>query len=187
MKNTLKKMSYLVAVAGLAGSVSVNAAPGISYNYAALQFVDQDVDDYDCNQDGLRLSGSLELNDDFFAVGSYSDVSGGRCGSEAISAGLGYHQIFGADSSIYGTLSAENVSPDLGDSDSGLVAAVGLRGFINNNVEAKVQLAHHTVFDGNTVLSGGIAYWFAPQFAATADIGLGSEASEIGIGLRMNF
>jgi len=187
MKNTLKKMSYLIAAAGLVGSVGVNAAPGISYNYAALQFVDQDVDDYDCNQDGLRLSGSLELNDDFFAVGSYSDVSGGRCGSEAISAGLGYHQVFGADSSIYGTLSAENVSPDEGSSDSGLVVAAGLRGFINNNLEAKVQLSHHTAFDGNTVLGGGIAYWFAPQFSVTADVGLGSEASEIGIGLRMNF
>lgn len=188
MKNTLKKMSYLVAIAGLAGSVSVNAAPGISYNYAALQFIDQDVDDYDCNQDGLRLSGSLELNSDFFAIGSYSDVSGNRgCGSEAISAGLGYRTVFGADSSIYGTLSAENISPDGSGSDSGLVAAVGLRGFINNNLEAKVQLAHHTTFDGNTVLSGGVAYWFAPQFAATADVGLGSEASELGIGLRMNF
>ncbi|MDO8343362.1 MAG: hypothetical protein Q7T48_09210 [Cellvibrio sp.] len=188
MKNSLKKMSYLVAVAGLAGSVSVNAAPGISYNYAALQFIDQDVDDYDCNQDGLRLSGSLELNSDFFAIGSYSDVSGNRgCGSEAISAGLGYRTVFGADSSIYGTLAAENISPDGSGSDSGLVVAAGLRGFINNNVEAKIQLAHHTTFDGNTVLSGGVAYWFAPQFAATADIGLGTEASEIGLGLRMNF
>lgn len=188
MKNTLKKMSYLVAVAGLAGSVSVNAAPAISYNYAALQFIDQDVDDYDCNQDGLRLSGSLELNDDFFAIGSYSDVSGNRgCGSEAISAGLGYHTVFGADSSIYGTLAAENVSPDVGGSDSGLAVAVGLRGFINNNLEAKVQLSHHTVNDGNTVLGGGVAYWFAPQFSATADVGLGSDGSEIGIGLRMNF
>lgn len=187
MKSLLKKMSYLIAVAGLAGSVSVNAAPGISYNYAALQFVDQDVDDFDCNQDGLRLSGSLELNDDFFAVGSYSDVSGGRCGSEAISAGLGYHALFGADSSMYGTLSAENISPDSGSSDSGLVLAAGLRGFINNNVEAKIELSHHTAFDGNTVLGGGIAYWFAPQFSVTADVGLGSEASEIGLGLRMNF
>lgn len=187
MKNALKKMSYVIAVASLATSVSVSAAPRISYNYAALQFVDQDVDDYDCNQDGLRLSGSLELNSDFFVLGSYSDVSGGRCGSEAISAGLGYHTIFGADSSLYGTLAAENVSPDAGDSDSGLVIAAGLRGFINNNVEAKVQLAHHTAFDGNTVLSGGLAYWFSSQFGATADVGLGTEASEIAIGLRMNF
>lgn len=188
MKNTLKKMGYLVAIAGLTSSMGVNAAPGISYNYAALQFVDQDVDDYDCNQDGLRLSGSLELNSDFFAIGSYSDVSGSSgCGAETLSAGLGYHTVFGADSSIYGTLAAENISPDHSGSDTGLVAAVGLRGFINNDLEAKVQLAHHTTFDGNTVLSGGIAYWFAPQFAATADVGLGSEASELGIGLRMNF
>ncbi|HSC68568.1 MAG TPA: hypothetical protein VLC79_12800 [Cellvibrio sp.] len=187
MKNTLKKMGYLVAAAGLAGSVGATAAPAISYNYAGLQYIDQDVDDYDCNQDGLRLSGSLELNDAFFAVGSYSDVSGGRCGSEAIAAGLGYRQLFGADSSIYGTLSAENISPDVGDSDSGLVVAGGLRGFINNDLEARIQLAHHTAFDGNTVLSGGVAWWFAPQFSATADVGLGSEASEIGVGLRMNF
>jgi len=188
MKNTLKKMSYIVVAAGLVGSVSVNAAPGISYNYAALQFVDQDVDDHDCNQDGLRLSGSLELNDDFFAIGSYSDVSGGHCGSENLSAGLGYHTLFGADSSIYGTLSVENTSVDgVGESDSGLVAAAGLRGFIENNVELKVQLAHHTAFDGNTVLSGGVAYWFAPNFSVTGDAGLGSESSELALGLRMNF
>lgn len=185
--NNVKKFSLLVAAAGLTASMGANAAPGVSYNYAALQFVDQDVDDYDCNQDGLRLSGSLELNDDFFVLGYFSDVSGNRCGSEAISAGLGYQTLFGADSSIYGALSFENISPDAGDSDSGLIAAVGLRGFIANNVEGRVEVSHHTVFDGNTVLGGGVSYFFAPQFSVTADVGLGSEASEIGIGLRMNF
>lgn len=187
MNNSFKKMSLLIAAAGLAASVNTMAAPGISYNYAALQFIDQDLDDSNCSQDGLRLSGNLELNDDFFALGSYSDVSGSHCGSEALKVGLGYHTLFGADSSAYGTLSFENVSVDHGESDSGLVVAAGLRGFINNNLEAKVELAHHTTHDGNTVLGGGIAYWFAPQFAATADVGLGSEASEIGLGLRMNF
>lgn len=187
MNNSLKKMSLLIAVAGLSTSVSTMAAPGISYNYAALQFVDQDVDDYDCNQDGLRLSGSLEINDDFFALGSYSDVSGGRCGSEAISAGIGYQTLFGADSSIYGALSFENISPDEGDSDSGLIAEVGLRGYFNSNLEARISVSHHTAFDGNTVLGGGISYYFAPQFSVTADVGLGSEASEIGVGVRMNF
>ncbi|HTF98877.1 MAG TPA: hypothetical protein VL995_22260 [Cellvibrio sp.] len=187
MKNSMKKMSVLLAAAGIAASATTMAAPGISYNYAAIQFIDQDVDDYDCNQDGLRLSGSLELNDDFFALGSYSDVSGGRCGSEAFSAGLGYQTLFGADSSIYGALSFENVSPDEGDSDSGLIAAVGLRGYVANQLEARVQVAHHTAFDGNTVLGGGISFYFLPEFSVTADVGLGSESSEIGIGLRMNF
>ena len=187
MKNSFKKLTCALAVAGLFASVHTMAAPAISYNYAALQFVNQDVDDYDCNQDGLRLSGSLALSSDFFALGSLSDVSGGHCGSKTISAGIGYQSVFGADSSVYGSLSMENISPDVGSSDSGLVAAVGLRGFINYNVEAKVELAHHTAYDGNTVLSGGIAYWFNSQFSATADVGLGSEASEIGLGLRMNF
>lgn len=187
MKNSIKTLSCLTAVAGLCAVANVQAAPEISYNYAALQFVEQDLDDYACDQDGLRLSGSMELNSDFFAIGSYSDVSGGGCGSEAISAGIGYRTVFGADSSMYGTLSAENISPDGGSSDSGLIAAVGLRGFINNNLEAKVELAHHTVFDGNTVLGGGVAYWFAPQFAITGDVGFGSEASEVGLGVRMNF
>lgn len=188
MKNSIKKISTLIAIVGLTASATTMAASRISYNYAGIQFVDQDVDDYDCNQDGLRVNGSLELNDDFFVLGSVSDLSGNRgCGSEAIKAGLGYHTLFGADSSIYGALSFEHVSVDHGDSDSGLVAAVGLRGFVLNKLEAKVELAHHTAHDGNTVLGGGVAYWFAPQFAVTGDVGLGSEASEIGVGLRLNF
>lgn len=188
MKNSIKKIGMLMAVVGLTASTTTMAASRISYNYAGIQFVDQDVDDYDCNQDGLRLNGSLELNDDFFVVGAISDVSGNRgCGSEAISAGIGYHTLFGADSSIYGALSFENISPDNGSSDSGLVAAVGLRGFVLNKLEARAEIAHHTVGDGNTVLGGGVAYWFAPQVAVTGDVGLGTEASEIGVGLRVNF
>ena len=186
MKNSIKKMTFAIAAVSLCCSASVMAR-SVSYNYASLQYIDQDVDDYDCNQDGLRIGGSLELNQDFFALGSYSDVSGGRCGSENLNIGLGYRTLFGADSSLYGALSFENTSVDYGNDDSGLVAAVGLRGFVENNVELKVQLAHHTAFDGNTVLSGGVAYWFAPNFSATADAGLGSEASEIALGVRMNF
>lgn len=187
MTTTRKTLTHLFAAAGLLASAASFANSPISYNYAGIQFVNQDVDDYDCNQDGLRVNGSLELNSDFFAVGSFSDLSDGRCGADALSLGIGYHTLFGADSSLYGSLSVENVDVDYGDSDSGLIAAIGLRGFINQQVEAKVQLAHHTAFDGNTMISGGIAYWFARNFAATADIGLGSEASELGLGLRMNF
>jgi len=188
MKNSMKKIGFAVAAVSLFGSASVMARTAISYNYASIQYLEQEVDDYDCNQDGLRLGGSFELNDDFFVLGSYSDVSGGHCGSENLNVGIGYHTLFGADSSLYGALSMENTSVDgHGESDSGLVAAAGLRGFIENNVELRVQLAHHTAFDGNTVLSGGVAYWFAPNFSVTGDAGLGTESSELALGLRMNF
>mgnify|MGYP003576214505 CR=1 FL=1 len=187
MKNSIRKMTYaLVAVSAFA-SASVMARGAISYNYASLQYVDQEIDDSNCSQDGLRIAGSYALNSDFFVVGSLSDVSGGRCGSENYSAGIGYRTLFGADSSIYGTLSAENTSVDHGNSDSGLIAAVGVRGYFAHNLEGKAQLAHHTAFDGNTVLSGGVAYWFAPTLSVTGDAGVGTESSEIAVGLRMNF
>lgn len=186
-KNPIKNLAYVALATGLSVSAGAQAAPGISYNYAGLQYVDQDLDDANCDQDGLRVNGSLELNSDFFAVGYISDVSGGRCGSEAVGVGIGYRTVFGADSSIYGTLSGEHISPDGSGSDTGLVAAIGLRGFVQNNLEARVELSHHTVYDGNTVLGGGVSYYFAPQFAVTGDVGLGSEVSELAVGVRMNF
>ncbi len=185
--NALKSITCALAAAGLLTSASVMANPKISYSHAGVQYVAQDVDDNGCDQDGLRVYGSVDLNSDFFALGSYSDVSDGACGADTFSVGVGYHTLFGADSSLYGALSVENISPDHGDSDTGLIAAIGLRGFINRQLEAKVELAHHTAIDGNTVLSGGVAYWFAPNLAATADIGLGTEVSELGLGLRLNF
>lgn len=187
MKNSIKKITCAFAVVSAFTSVSVMARDVISYNYASLQYIDQELDDSNCSQDGLRLAGSYALNSDFFVVGSFSDVSSGGCGSENYSAGIGYRTVFGADSSIYGTLSAENTSVDHGDSDSGLIAAVGVRGFFAPNLEGRAQLAHHTAFDGNTVVSGGVAYWFAPNLSVTGDAGLGTEASEIAVGLRMNF
>ncbi len=160
----------------------------MDYSYAGIRYFDQHLDDGDCSQDGLNIYGSLEFSADLFAIGSLSDASGNReCGAEAISIGVGYQTLFGADGSVYGTVSYENVDADYGDSDSGLIAAVGIRGFISRALEAKVELAHHTTFDGNTVINGGAAYWFNQQFAVTGDLGLGSDISTVAIGLRMNF
>ena len=159
----------------------------VSYDYAGIQYLSQNLDDADCSQDGLTLHGSMELDTEFFALGSYTDVSGdNHCGSETISLGGGYRTLFGADSSLYGTLSYENTSVDYGHSDSGLIAAVGLRGFYQPGLEAKIELAHHTAFDGNTVVTGGLVYWFAKNLSATGDISLGSEASGLALGLRMS-
>lgn len=184
----MKTTMTLLAALGLAASASVATAKPVSFNYAQVQFVNQDLDDYNCNQDGLRLKGSFELNDDFFVPISFSDVSGNRgCGSNAIDVGIGYHTLFGADSRVYGTLSYEHISPDHGDSDSGLAAAIGLRGFVQHNLEARVEVSHHVAGNGNTVLGGGIAFYVMPTLAATADVGLGTEASEIAVGLRLDF
>lgn len=160
----------------------------MDYSYAGIQYFDQRLDDADCSQDGLNLYGSVEINADLFAIGSFSDASGdNNCGSETISIGVGYQTLFGADSSVYGSLSYEDTNVDFGNGDSGLIGAAGIRGFVARQLEAKVEVAHHTAFDGNTVINGGVAYWFNQQFAATGDVSLGSDVSTIAVGLRMNF
>jgi hypothetical protein len=115
-------------------------------------------------------------------------VSGNSfCGARSISLGAGYHTLFNEHASIYGTLSVEDVSVDVGDDDTGLVAAIGLRSLIRPNLEGKVEVAHHTVFDGNTALNTGVVYWFNNKFAATGDVSLGTESSSVAVGLRVSF
>jgi hypothetical protein len=180
--------SILITSCALLSAPLTWAKSAVSYDYAGIQYLSQNLDDADCSQDGLNIYGSMELNSDFFAIGSLADVGGSKnCGSSTLSLGAGYQELFGADSSIYGTLSYENTSVDHGHSDSGLVAAVGLRGFFQPNLEAKIELAHHTAFDGNTVINGGLVYWFQSNLAATGDLSLGSDTSGIAVGLRMSF
>lgn len=171
----------------LLGSHFATAADRISYNHVGAAFVDQDFDDADCNPDGLSIYGSKELNNDFFVQGSFADVSGDGCDVSGLALGLGYQTLFGADSSIYGALSFERLDPDYGDDDTGMILAVGIRGFVAPQLEGKLELAHHTVYDGDTQLNAGAYYWFNQSLAATADISLGSEATAIGVGVRFNY
>lgn len=171
----------------LLGSHYAVAADRVSYDYAGVQFVDVNYDDADCDADGLSVYGSKALNNDFFVLGSFTDLGGDWCDSTDISLGLGYQTLFGADSSIYGALSFESLDFDNGDDDTGMILAVGIRGFVAPKLEGKVEVAHHTVFDGDTQLNGGAYYWFSPSLAGTAEISLGSEATAIGVGARLNF
>lgn len=179
--------TFCFTACALLGSHYAAAADRISYDYVGAQYIDQDYDDASCNPDGLSIYGSKALNSDFFALGSLADVSGGGCDAMGLSVGLGYQTLFGADSSIYGALSFERVDPDNGNDDTGMILAVGLRGFVAPKLEGKIELAHHTVYDGDTQLNAGAYYWFNPSLAATGDLSLGSEATGIAVGVRFNF
>jgi len=188
MKTTklAKLLLASLTLVGVSATAATNSA--LSYNYLGLQYVNQDLDDYDCDQDGLNLYGSLELTDEFFARASLTDVGGDKgCGSRTASIGAGYRTAFGSQSSIYGVLSVEDTSVDHGDSDKGLIAAAGIRTYLSSNLEGKVELAHHTAFDGDTEINGGLVYWFDPRFAVTGDVSLGSEQTTFAVGARMSF
>lgn len=177
-----------VALAASFFSISTFAASDISYNWASVQYITEDLDDADCDQDGLTLSGNYEVHDNFFALGSFTDVSGDSgCGSETFSIGGGYKADFSEDASYFVSLSYIDTEVDFGSSDSGLIAAIGARALFTPDLEGRISISRNTAFDGNTVLSGGVSYWFLERLSFNGDVNLGSESSGIALGARFDF
>src|SRR5690606_15647009 len=135
--------------------------------HVGLQYFDQRLDDYNCRQNGPRLHASKDINGHWFGTGSITDVSGNRgCGSTSLAGSAGYRIPFNYSFNLYGTLGFEHTAPDVGSSDTGVVASVGFRGMLGHRIEADLALAHHTIYDGNTGINLGGAYLITRQFAA---------------------
>jgi hypothetical protein len=166
---------------------SVPASTGISYDYAGLRYVSQNIDDYDCTQDGINVYGSMDVKNGFFAEASFADVSGDGCGSSSFAAGGGYHTPFSQTSDMYFTVGFQSVDVDFGDDDSGLNLAAGLRTFLRPQLEGNVELFHSTLFDAETGISGGLVYWFNNQFSVTGDLIFSADSTTFGFGARMAF
>lgn len=162
-------------------------APAISFTHVGVRYMFQDLDKYNCDQDGVNLYGSLDIQDGWYARASYSDVSGDHCGSSNVQVGGGYHTRLDRNLEMYANLNFESISPDGSDSDSGLIMAAGIRGFLTQKLEGGVELFHSTTFDGNTAINGLLAYWFNDAIAATLDVGLGSDVTTFAVGARLSF
>ncbi len=158
-----------------------------TYTFAGLKYVNQDLDDFDCDQDGLLIDGSYDLDGAIFLRGSFGDVSGDNCGSSSFKLGAGYRVGWGETSHVYGALSFQDVSVDRGESDSGLAIAGGVRGYVAPGIEGYAELEYSTLYDNDLFFNIGSAYWFNGQFAATGDITLGGDQTTFAIGGRMSF
>lgn len=163
-------------------------APGITYTYAGVRYMFQDLDNYNCEQDGINLYGSFDIQDGFFARASFTDVSGDVCGSRSFSAGGGYHTSFNSTTDMYATVSLGSLSVDGADGDdSGIELAGGMRTYLQEQLEGSVELFHNTIGDSETGVRGGLVYWFNGQFSATADLGLSADSTTFAVGARMAF
>lgn len=179
-------MATGLLAAGALTSTMAMAAERISYDYVGAQFISQNIDG-GCDPDGLQLYGNTSLNSSVFLHGSLSDVSDGGCGSTNLSAAIGYHTLFGADSSIYGLVGIDYVDVDHGGDDNGLRVSVGVRGFVAHNLEGKVEVSYHSIFDGNATLTGGVSYWLNRNVSLVGELTLGTDVSTIAAGARYHF
>jgi hypothetical protein len=157
------------------------------YTYAGVKLISQSLDDYDCRQNGVAVDGSFDLNGQVFFRAGLSDVSGGGCGSTSVSASAGYRAAWGSNSHVYAVLGANQVSPDRGPSDTGLMLGAGMRGYLVPGIEGYFEVAYRTLGDGDLSLNGGGAYWFNANFAATLDAGISADQNNIAIGGRFTF
>ena len=161
-----------------------NSADNVAYDYIGLQYLMQDWNG--CDQDGPQVYGSGSVNDSIFITASVSDVDGDYCGSTAVTVGAGYHAPLNQQFDWYGSLSYSNIDWGQGD-DNGLIAEGGLRGFILERLESRVLLNYVSIGEGDLSLGAGLAYWFDPKFAATADINLGGDVDGFQFGIRYAF
>lgn len=187
MKHVLVALLATTVFAAGANAQQQNQKVRPAYTYAGVKYTSQDLDDYDCTQDGLIIDGAFDVNGAVFAHGAFGDVSGDGCGSTSLKAGLGYRSAWGEASHLYGKLAFQDVSPDVGDGDTGLVIGGGIRGFVVPGIEGYFEVEYSTLGEKSTDANFGGAYWVNKDFSATLDIGFGSDQRSFAIGARMNF
>lgn len=196
LRNALAISVLAMTVTGVAAqerprvNLNQSQAPGITYTYAGARYIFQDLDlgEVSCEQDGINLYGSFDIQDGFFAQASFSDVSGGECGSRSFSVGGGYHTSFNSTTDMYATVSFGSMNPEgPWEDESGIELAGGMRTYLQEQLEGSVELFHNTIGDSETGVRGGLVYWFNSQFSATADLGLSADSTTFALGARMAF
>ena len=69
-------------VAASLGLASAANADDVSYSYADLAYITTDIDGVDENLDGFGLRGSIEITDNAFLFGMYTDHSAESNGAD---------------------------------------------------------------------------------------------------------
>ena len=186
-------------VAASLGLASAANAEGPSYSYADLAYVSTD-DGGDEELNGFALRGSVEITDQVFLFGTYTDQSADSGGADVdyttYRIGGGYAWSLSDTADLYGKLGyvsaeAEVNVPGFGGGsvdDSGLLLGVGLRGRVANVFELEGSVNYYDIDIGDETSLGLAGRWFfTEQFSAFAEGEFGDDLTTYGVGMRWNF
>jgi hypothetical protein len=165
-----------------------------NYSYVEIGYDenDFDVNGGDIDGDGLTLSGSYEINDDWHVFASYgqSDLDF-NVDIDTLTIGAGYVFPLREDVDIYGRVLYINQdidTPGPGDADEdGLGLQARIRAIVADNVEVEGGIQYVDVGDNDTSLQAGARYHFTEQFSAGVGITFGGDTDGIGINARWEF
>ena len=186
----MKKITVaLVCLSTLLLSLNVSAANRPHFNYVQLNFLEQDLGDFNCSQDGIELIGSLVYNDQTHLEAAISDVSGNGCGSEMTRIGAGLRSDFGSASRLYGTLSIIDIDTNSGNGDFGFGLEAGIRSFIDSGIETRAYFGYVDIDNGDGSYMGlsGV-YWFSSSLSLVGDLTFNDNDDEsLKIGIRFAY
>ena len=167
-------------------------SPEFSYTYVELAYDEADFDlgPGEVDGDGLTLSGSFEITEEWHAFASYGTYDldfGLDVDTWMLGAGYVFPLRDGID--LYGRVLY--VDSDLDGpsnrNEDGLGVQLRIRARMSDVFELEGGIQHVDVFDSNTSLQGFARYHFTQEFSAALGITLGGNSDAIGISARYSF
>ena len=165
-----------------------------NYSYVEISYDESDFDvgAGDIDGDGLTLSGSYEINDDWHAFASYgtADLDFG-IDIDTLALGAGYVFPLQDDVDLYGRVLYINTDVDVpggGDSDEdGLGLQFRARMLVADDLEVEGGIQYIDVGENDTSLQVGARYYFTEEFSAGIGLTFGGDTDGIGINARYAF
>ncbi len=180
--NQMKKL--LLATSLLAASSAALAA-GPQYTWVQGQWQESEIDGSRSELDGFGLSGSVELNNEFFAFGQYSSLDDQDMDADRVALGAAYKMPLGTNVDL--NLGAGLVSYDFGnDDDEGILLTAGVRSMLDKQVEVGASATYEDVLDIDMLISVYGAWHFNKQLSAGLSLTTG-EIDTTAIYVRVAF
>lgn len=187
----MRKLSLVAATLALMAPIAATQAEGIGYDYVDLGYVTTDSDEFSKDADGFVLRGSLEVIDDWFVYGRYSDQSvehgGHDLDLERLSVGGGYAWSFAEDMDLFGKVGYTEVDGE--HDDDGYELGVGIRARPLSALELEGSINYVDLSDkGDDTSLGVAALWYIAEHVALGVEGeFADEEETYGVGFRWEF
>ena len=191
--NGLSRVLLATAVLLPTVATAQQAAQSQPFNYSYVEIgydeSDFDVGPFDIDGDGLTLSGSFELTDDWHLYASYGTFDlDNNIDIDTLSLGAGYRHALKDNVDLYGRVLYITSEADPGSADEdGLGLQLRIRAMVADDLEVEGGIQHTDVGDSDTSLQAGVRYHFTNQFSAGLGLTFAGDTDGLGINARFSF
>jgi opacity protein-like surface antigen len=162
-----------------------------NYSYVEISYDETEIG-ANIDGDGLTLSGSFEINDEWHAFASFGNADydfGFDVDTWAL--GAGYVFPLQDDIDLYGRVLYIDTEADGpgggGGDDDGLGLQFRIRALVTDELELEGGIQYVDVGDNDTSLQAGARYYFSEQLSAGVGLTFGGDTDGIGINARYSF